>query len=139
MEPKWEDPECANGGKWTVTSSKRGNLDTMWLETVRKPYPSLLATESVIKRPWTGQLFDSVWKATFACKDNEITLLSMITRFLSHPHSETQSYMFWTMYSYHFLYDHTHTHIYFEGVVGGGHFSLLNTSHVNKLPLLSVN
>ncbi|KAL8486691.1 hypothetical protein ACS0TY_023401 [Phlomoides rotata] len=34
VEPKWEDPECANGGKWTVTSNKRGNLDTMWLETL---------------------------------------------------------------------------------------------------------
>ncbi|CAH1453042.1 unnamed protein product [Lactuca virosa] len=22
VEPKWEDPECASGGKWTVTSSR---------------------------------------------------------------------------------------------------------------------
>ena len=35
IEPKWEDPECANGGKWSVTSSRKTNLDTMWLETVR--------------------------------------------------------------------------------------------------------
>ncbi|GFQ02591.1 eukaryotic translation initiation factor isoform 4e-2 [Phtheirospermum japonicum] len=34
VEPKWEDPECANGGKWTVTSSKKTNLDEMWLETL---------------------------------------------------------------------------------------------------------
>ncbi|CBI23707.3 unnamed protein product, partial [Vitis vinifera] len=34
VEPKWEDPECANGGKWTVASSRKGNLDTMWLETL---------------------------------------------------------------------------------------------------------
>jgi hypothetical protein len=34
VEPKWEDPECANGGKWTVISSRKPNLDTMWLETV---------------------------------------------------------------------------------------------------------
>lgn len=34
IEPKWEDPECASGGKWTVTSSRKANLDTMWLETV---------------------------------------------------------------------------------------------------------
>lgn len=34
VEPKWEDPECANGGKWTVTSNRKANLDTMWLETV---------------------------------------------------------------------------------------------------------
>ncbi|KAL6970608.1 Eukaryotic translation initiation factor isoform 4E [Sarracenia purpurea var. burkii] len=34
IEPKWEDPECANGGKWTVTSSKKSNLDSMWLETL---------------------------------------------------------------------------------------------------------
>ncbi|RVW77252.1 Eukaryotic translation initiation factor isoform 4E-2 [Vitis vinifera] len=23
VEPKWEDPECANGGKWTVASSRK--------------------------------------------------------------------------------------------------------------------
>ncbi|XP_047947658.1 eukaryotic translation initiation factor-like [Salvia hispanica] len=34
VEPKWEDPECANGGKWTVTSSKKSDLDNMWLETL---------------------------------------------------------------------------------------------------------
>ncbi|CAH9137346.1 unnamed protein product [Cuscuta epithymum] len=34
IEPKWEDPECANGGKWTVISSRKPNLDTMWLETL---------------------------------------------------------------------------------------------------------
>ncbi|KAF4351635.1 eukaryotic translation initiation factor isoform X2 [Cannabis sativa] len=34
VEPKWEDPECANGGKWTVISSRKSTLDTMWLETL---------------------------------------------------------------------------------------------------------
>ncbi|XP_057499669.1 eukaryotic translation initiation factor-like isoform X1 [Actinidia eriantha] len=34
VEPKWEDPECANGGKWTVTSSGKANLENMWLETL---------------------------------------------------------------------------------------------------------
>nr|DAD20026.1 TPA_asm: hypothetical protein HUJ06_021489 [Nelumbo nucifera] len=34
IEPKWEDPECANGGKWSVTSSRKANLDNMWLETL---------------------------------------------------------------------------------------------------------
>ncbi|OVA02332.1 Translation Initiation factor eIF- 4e [Macleaya cordata] len=34
IEPKWEDPECANGGKWSVSCSKRTNLDSMWLETL---------------------------------------------------------------------------------------------------------
>lgn len=34
IEPKWEDPECANGGKWTATSSRKANLETMWLETL---------------------------------------------------------------------------------------------------------
>ncbi|KAE9617593.1 hypothetical protein Lal_00034891 [Lupinus albus] len=34
IEPKWEDPECANGGKWTVSSNRKANLDTMWLETL---------------------------------------------------------------------------------------------------------
>lgn len=35
IEPKWEDPECAYGGKWTVTSSSKANLDKMWLESVK--------------------------------------------------------------------------------------------------------
>ncbi|KAJ8434866.1 hypothetical protein Cgig2_022145 [Carnegiea gigantea] len=34
IEPKWEDPECANGGKWTVVTNRKANLDEMWLETV---------------------------------------------------------------------------------------------------------
>jgi translation initiation factor 4E len=34
IEPKWEDPVCASGGKWSVTSSRKADLDTMWLETV---------------------------------------------------------------------------------------------------------
>ncbi|KAI4345876.1 hypothetical protein L6164_012964 [Bauhinia variegata] len=34
VEPKWEDPECANGGKWTVTTNRKANLDSMWLETL---------------------------------------------------------------------------------------------------------
>ncbi|KAE8677635.1 Eukaryotic translation initiation factor isoform 4E-2 [Hibiscus syriacus] len=34
VEPKWEDPECANGGKWTAISNGKANLETMWLETL---------------------------------------------------------------------------------------------------------
>ncbi|KAK9053736.1 hypothetical protein SSX86_024810 [Deinandra increscens subsp. villosa] len=34
IEPKWEDPQCANGGKWMVTSSRKAGLETMWLETL---------------------------------------------------------------------------------------------------------
>lgn len=33
IEPKWEDPICANGGKWTMTFP-RGKSDTSWLYTV---------------------------------------------------------------------------------------------------------
>ncbi|XP_057543311.1 eukaryotic translation initiation factor [Amaranthus tricolor] len=34
VEPKWEDPECAHGGKWTVAASRKTNLESMWLETL---------------------------------------------------------------------------------------------------------
>ncbi|KAM7259898.1 hypothetical protein ACFE04_015639 [Oxalis oulophora] len=34
VEPKWEDPECANGGKWSVTCKGKAQLDSMWLETL---------------------------------------------------------------------------------------------------------
>ncbi|XP_020590279.1 eukaryotic translation initiation factor 4E-1-like isoform X1 [Phalaenopsis equestris] len=33
IEPKWEDPICANGGKWTITCA-RGKSDTVWLYTL---------------------------------------------------------------------------------------------------------
>ncbi|NP_001312085.1 eukaryotic translation initiation factor 4E-1-like [Nicotiana tabacum] len=33
IEPKWEDPVCANGGKWTMSFSK-GKSDTSWLYTL---------------------------------------------------------------------------------------------------------
>jgi translation initiation factor 4E len=37
IEPKWEDPKCARGGKWTFTVPKgnsRVPLDTYWLHVV---------------------------------------------------------------------------------------------------------
>ncbi|CAI9773254.1 unnamed protein product [Fraxinus pennsylvanica] len=33
IEPKWEDPVCANGGKWTMAFD-RGESDTCWLYTL---------------------------------------------------------------------------------------------------------
>ncbi|XP_062232193.1 eukaryotic translation initiation factor 4E-1-like [Phragmites australis] len=33
IEPKWEDPICANGGKWTIICG-RGKSDTLWLHTL---------------------------------------------------------------------------------------------------------
>lgn len=33
IEPKWEDPICANGGKWTA-NYQRAKSDTSWLYTV---------------------------------------------------------------------------------------------------------
>eukprot|EP01018_Ginkgo_biloba_P008831 Gb_01336 [translate_table: standard] len=35
IEPKWEDPICANGGKWTISNNKgKPLLDTLWLHTL---------------------------------------------------------------------------------------------------------
>jgi translation initiation factor 4E len=38
VEPKWEDPTCEHGGKWTVLVPKSPNakqiLDTYWLNAV---------------------------------------------------------------------------------------------------------
>eukprot|EP00249_Psilotum_nudum_P004651 c18158_g2_i1 orf=188-835(+) len=37
IEPKWEDPKCTNGGKWTVNCSKglnKSTLDAYWLHTL---------------------------------------------------------------------------------------------------------
>ena len=35
IEPKWDDSKCVAGGKWSITSSKMANLDTVWLETAK--------------------------------------------------------------------------------------------------------
>lgn len=37
IEPKWEDPRCAAGGKWTVLLPKgnKQTLDQYWLHVVR--------------------------------------------------------------------------------------------------------
>jgi len=38
IEPKWEDPKCALGGKWTAQTPRSGGkalLDTYWIHTVR--------------------------------------------------------------------------------------------------------
>lgn len=34
IAPKWEDPVCAKGGKWTVNFATKGKSDTCWLYTV---------------------------------------------------------------------------------------------------------
>uniref|UniRef100_A0A0C9QLX9 eIF-4F 25 kDa subunit n=1 Tax=Wollemia nobilis TaxID=56998 RepID=A0A0C9QLX9_9CONI len=36
IEPKWEDPECAYGGKWTATNNRggRAGLDALWQNTI---------------------------------------------------------------------------------------------------------
>ncbi|XP_020574290.1 eukaryotic translation initiation factor 4E-1-like [Phalaenopsis equestris] len=33
IEPKWEDPVCEKGGKWTISCS-RGSIDVLWLYTL---------------------------------------------------------------------------------------------------------
>ena len=39
IEPKWEDPRCEHGGKWTVLVPKgpsgKQTMDTYWLNAVR--------------------------------------------------------------------------------------------------------
>lgn len=36
IEPKWEDPKCAHGGRWSVTITRggKGLMDTFWLHTL---------------------------------------------------------------------------------------------------------
>ncbi|GBG64239.1 hypothetical protein CBR_g41160 [Chara braunii] len=34
VEPKWEDPVCEKGGKWTVASPAKQVLDAFWLNTL---------------------------------------------------------------------------------------------------------
>eukprot|EP00252_Welwitschia_mirabilis_P016258 TRINITY_DN35859_c0_g1_i1.p1 TRINITY_DN35859_c0_g1~~TRINITY_DN35859_c0_g1_i1.p1 ORF type:complete len:202 (+),score=43.80 TRINITY_DN35859_c0_g1_i1:155-760(+) len=35
IEPKWEDPACAHGGKWSLTNARgKAVLDQLWLNTL---------------------------------------------------------------------------------------------------------
>ena len=39
IEPKWEDPLCAQGGKWSMSSPRGKSMtDTFWLYTVSNMY-----------------------------------------------------------------------------------------------------
>lgn len=33
IEPKWEDPKCQGGGKWTI-NTRKDRIDTLWLHTL---------------------------------------------------------------------------------------------------------
>ena len=39
IQPKWEDPQCVGGGKWTiwVPRNSKQQLDKFWLHSVRMP------------------------------------------------------------------------------------------------------
>ena len=45
VEPKWEDPKCEAGGKWTILVPKGNNakqtIDKYWLHMVRLKYNTL--------------------------------------------------------------------------------------------------
>ncbi|KAH7352417.1 hypothetical protein KP509_19G043700 [Ceratopteris richardii] len=34
ISPQWEDPKCANGGKWTIVCSRGKTIDMYWLDTL---------------------------------------------------------------------------------------------------------
>lgn len=73
IEPKWEDPECANGGKWSVTSNRKANLDAMWLETVYFLHAGLISVCRSFDLKTFGQLvfvaygFHSIFGNQFNC------------------------------------------------------------------------
>lgn len=50
IEPKWEDPRCEHGGKWTVPVPKGPNtkqtMDTYWLNAVCCPNPVCMCSYS---------------------------------------------------------------------------------------------
>ena len=55
VEPKWEDPQCEHGGKWTILVPKgaKQTIDKYWLHMVRccKPF-ALTSSFSYVR--WDG-------------------------------------------------------------------------------------
>ena len=49
IEPKWEDPKCEHGGKWTILVPKAGNakqvVDKFWLHAVRCLCPCVVSLQ----------------------------------------------------------------------------------------------
>ena len=54
IEPKWEDPRCAAGGKWTVQIKKgqAGTLDQYWLHIV-----SPILIQNTLRKGWSWALY----------------------------------------------------------------------------------
>ncbi len=57
IEPKWEDPRCENGGKWTVLVPKgpsgKQTMDTYWLNAVcdlSKMFSTMLIANNMAHR-----------------------------------------------------------------------------------------
>ncbi|KAK2422187.1 Eukaryotic initiation factor 4E protein [Trifolium repens] len=79
IEPKWEDPECANGGKWTLTSKGKGNLDTVWLETLMALIGEQFGDSEdicgvvVSVRQWQDKL--SLWTKTTANESVQVSVV----------------------------------------------------------------
>ncbi|KAK8996070.1 hypothetical protein V6N11_076319 [Hibiscus sabdariffa] len=67
IEPKWEDPVCANGGKWTVTFQK-GKSDNPWLYTLL----ALIGEQfDYVERAWgnSGKICLIATKLSGRCKE----------------------------------------------------------------------
>ncbi len=50
IEPKWEDPQCEHGGKWTILVPKgaKQTIDKYWLHMVRARLPAVHARMPVL-------------------------------------------------------------------------------------------
>ncbi|CAA7016085.1 unnamed protein product [Microthlaspi erraticum] len=82
VEPKWEDPECADGGKWThvVTGDRKSAMDKAWLETlmalIGEQFDEADEICGVVAsvRPMSKQDKLSLWTRT---KSNEAVLMGI--------------------------------------------------------------
>lgn len=99
IEPKWEDPKCESGGKWTVLvpRGRKELTDTFWLN-------SLLAcigeqfTESddvcgIVVSVRTKQDRISLWTKTASNEAAQISLGKQFRQFLEIPDQERIGYL----------------------------------------------
>mmetsp|Transcript_23570 Transcript_23570/g.56352 ORF Transcript_23570/g.56352 Transcript_23570/m.56352 type:complete len:215 (-) Transcript_23570:97-741(-) len=101
IEPKWEDPRCANGGKWTVLVPKAASgkqlLDTYWLHSILAMIGEQFSESDeicgVVASIRTKQDRVAVWTKTASNEAAQVSIGKELKSILDLPDKQTIGFM----------------------------------------------
>ena len=100
IEPKWEDPMCANGGEWRVTfpkSAPKGSTDTAWLHLLLAMIGEQFAESdevcgAVVSIRGRGDRM-ALWTKTASNEAGQISIGKSFKQYIDLPDSTTIGYL----------------------------------------------